>query len=123
MKLDYAVIGKRIQRLRKSKHISQELLAEMIGLSLSYVSYIERGIKFMSIETLIKIANALEVTPDYILSDSLKSHKTTTSNEFADIFSDCSNFEARIILDSSRALKRVLREHRFMYREPHDFEY
>lgn len=123
MILDYAVIGKRIQRLRKGKHISQELLAEMIGLSLSYVSYIERGIKFMSIETLIKIANALEVTPDYILADSLKNHKTVTTNEFADIFSDCSSFEARLILSSARSLKAILKEHRFMYREPNEYEY
>ena len=122
MKLDYAVIGKRIQRLRKSKHISQELLAEMIDLSLSYVSYIERGIKFMSIETLIRISNALEVTPDYILADSLKNYKSVTTNEFADIFSDCSSFEARLILCNARSLKATLKEHRFMYREPNDLE-
>lgn len=123
MELDFEVVGKRVQKLRKSKHISQELLAEMAGLSLSYVSYIERGVKCMSVETLIKIANSLEATPDYILADSLKNHKTITSNEFAEILGDCSNFEARLILDNARSLKKILREHRFMYRDPQYINY
>lgn len=43
MVLDYAAIGKRIRDSRKKKGFSQEVLGEMVGLSISHVSHIEGG--------------------------------------------------------------------------------
>lgn len=54
-------IGKRIQSIRKSKGITQEGLAEMIGIEIPSLSNIETGKYSPSIETLQKLATALNV--------------------------------------------------------------
>lgn len=54
-------IGLRIRELRLDKQWTQEKLGEVIGVSYSYVGRIERGQKNISLQTLEKIAKALEV--------------------------------------------------------------
>lgn len=55
-------IGDRIRQLRSDVHLSQEQLALKAGLAPSFLGEIERGAKKPSIESLEKIANALEVS-------------------------------------------------------------
>ena len=50
---------------------TQEALAKKVNVSMSYIGHIERGQKRCSLETLIGIANALNVSPDTLLQDSL----------------------------------------------------
>ena len=45
MQLNYHVLGQRIQKIRKRKHISQAALSAMIDKSSGYISYLERGTK------------------------------------------------------------------------------
>lgn len=54
-------LGKRIQEIRKSKNITQEKLAEMIGIDTPNLSNIERGKRFVSSDTLEKIIKSLNV--------------------------------------------------------------
>ena len=56
-----AVYGSNIKRLRKSKNLSQETLAEKADISPSFLSDIENGKKWGSFETLVALANALEL--------------------------------------------------------------
>lgn len=67
MKLD--TIGKNIRMFRLAKKLRQEDLAEKTGLSANYVGMVERGEKIPSLETFIKIINALGVSSDMILND------------------------------------------------------
>ena len=60
-------IGGRIKVYRKNIGISQEKLAEMIFVSPHYIYEIERGMKAMSLETLINMSAALNLSTDYIL--------------------------------------------------------
>ncbi len=53
--------GKRIQEIRKSKKLTQEKLAEAIGLDTPNLSNIERGKRFVTSDTLEKIVKALGV--------------------------------------------------------------
>lgn len=55
------LLGKRIQELRKSKRLTQEELAEMVGIGTPNISYFETGKFSPSVETLEKLANALGV--------------------------------------------------------------
>ncbi len=52
-------LGKNIQKYRKLNKITQEKLAEIIGVEINSISSIETGKYFPSPENLIKIANAL----------------------------------------------------------------
>ena len=65
--INYYTIGQRVKEARKKKHLSQADLAEAVEKSTSYISYMETGLKCMSLETLVDIANALDVSADYIL--------------------------------------------------------
>jgi transcriptional regulator with XRE-family HTH domain len=67
--VDLNSIGKNIRKYRLMKKLRQEDLAEKADLSINYVGAIERGEKLPSLETLIVIINALEVSADMILAD------------------------------------------------------
>jgi len=69
--MDYEALGRRIRKQRKLMKRTQEDLAAVANVSTSYIGHIERGIKCCSIDTLVSIANALEVTPDFLLQDSI----------------------------------------------------
>lgn len=55
------LLGLKIKELRKQKRITQEQLAEIVGLDIGYISKLEVGRNFPKIGTLEKIADALEV--------------------------------------------------------------
>jgi len=60
-------IKENIKRLRNSLNISQEKLSELAGVSIDYISLIERGKRTPSIKRLCLIANALGVEPYELL--------------------------------------------------------
>src|SRR6266849_6019066 len=61
-------IGRRIRTLRKTQDLSIQRLAEAAGISPGYLSEVERGQSALSGEKLARIAAALEVTTDYLLT-------------------------------------------------------
>jgi len=61
-------IGKRITERRKKLGMTQEMLAEKGDLTPQFVSYAESGKRAMRPENVIKLANALEVSADYLLT-------------------------------------------------------
>lgn len=60
--------GEKIRQVRNSKKISQEELAFKAGLHRTYISDIERGARNVSLENIEKIAKALDITPEKLLS-------------------------------------------------------
>jgi transcriptional regulator with XRE-family HTH domain len=52
--------GRKVREIRKRKAVSQESLADLAGLDRTYISDIENGKRNVSIETIFKIADALE---------------------------------------------------------------
>lgn len=70
--MDYEALGKRIRTRRKMMGLTQEALAEQLGISCSFVGHIERGSRKMSMETLIRISDVMGVSCDYLLQDSLQ---------------------------------------------------
>jgi len=71
MTIDYKDLGKRIRTARRQFAMTQEDLAEKIGISTSFMGHIERGSRVASLETLVSLCNTLQVTPQYLLSASL----------------------------------------------------
>ncbi|MDE7418080.1 MAG: helix-turn-helix domain-containing protein [Lachnospiraceae bacterium] len=75
--MDIIGLGLRIKKVRKQKHLTQEKLAERINVSPHYIYEIEKGLKNMSISTLIDISCALNTSTDYLLFG----HKIYETNE------------------------------------------
>ena len=70
--MDKKSFGKQLQRYRERAGYSQEALAELVECSTIFISYIERGEKSPSLDTLIKLANALDISVDILLGKELK---------------------------------------------------
>lgn len=63
-------IGGQVKKLRKRKNCSQEMLAELIGVSVMTISRIENGSTAMSVQTLMKLSEVLEVPVEELLCQS-----------------------------------------------------
>lgn len=112
MQLNYYILGQRIQKIRKAKHISQAVLSAMIDKSSGYISYLECGTKVMSLETFVSIANALEVSTDTLLNRQLVVTTEICNVEAQKLFANCSPYETYVLLDVLKATKESLRAQR-----------
>lgn len=65
--MDLKAIGSRIKAERKKLGLTQEKLSELISVTPHYIYEIERGMKSMSLETLILLSEKMELSTDYIL--------------------------------------------------------
>lgn len=65
--IDYVQMGKRIKQRRKELHLTQEALAEQADISASFMGHIERGSRIASLDTLLSICIALDVSMDFII--------------------------------------------------------
>lgn len=66
--LELIEIGKRITKRRKQMGLTQEALAEKGDTTTQFVSYAEAGKRAMRPENLLKMASALGVSADYLLT-------------------------------------------------------
>lgn len=64
---DAVLIGKAIQKCRIEKGMTQEVLSGLAGLDRTHYSKIERGLRSPTIDTLFKIAGALDVPPHQLM--------------------------------------------------------
>lgn len=87
-------VGKRIMERRKKLGMTQEALAEKSGVTTQFVSYAESGKRAMRPENLMKIALALGVSTDYILTgDIIDKDKLLLSEKMDKLTAD----EVRIV--------------------------
>lgn len=108
--IDWARLGYRIADLRRARKLTQEQLAEKTGLSFVYIGYIEQGKRHASLETYVRIANALEYTLDDLAGDFLAAddsrRKTADLNILA---SDCTDEQRdalyRVIMEMIRLIR------------------
>ena len=114
MAINYVLLGRKIQRLRSERRISQMEFAEMIATSATFVSRLERGLKGPSLETLILIADALDVSIDVLLAENRIEPRSGHSSEYADLIEKCTPYEQFILLQSGRDLRRILKEAEFL---------
>ncbi|MDD5953726.1 MAG: helix-turn-helix transcriptional regulator [Firmicutes bacterium] len=72
MELDYSQIGKRIAQRRKELGLKQAEVCERAGINDKYLSCIERATSIPSLEVVMKLALALDTTPDTFLTGSVR---------------------------------------------------
>ncbi len=63
------IVGQRIQKIRRAKGLTQQQLAEMVGISTNYLSDVERGKSSARIDKLVAIINALGCSADDVFAD------------------------------------------------------
>lgn len=77
-------LGKRIQLFREKAGISQEELANHIGVSVTSVSNIERGANYPSFENFIKILNFIKASPNQVMFDLVDQAQISKASELWD---------------------------------------
>lgn len=113
MGLDYAALGERIRMIRKSKGMTQNYLAEQVGIEPSNISHIERAVSKVGLATLVGIANTLECSADDLLCDSLTYEREAFESQLVEISRDCTPKELRMLTDLARAMKASMRKREY----------
>ena len=65
--MDANSVGERIRRARMSSGLQGKALAETVGISRPYLTQIERGLRTPASDLLTRLANVLQVTPQWLL--------------------------------------------------------
>lgn len=122
MATDYKALGKRISNARKQAGITQEALGEQLNMTRKHISVIESAIKRPSLDALVDIANALDVSTDDLLVDSLM-HSTSTSNsEIHRLLLDCNELKARFIRFLITFTSSILRKEGYICRSTKKYQ-
>lgn len=96
--MNQKAIGRRIKSAREKKKLTQEQLAELVDLSPMHVSVIERGVKLPKLETLINIANILDVSADVLLQDVINNQTKLWASEASDLINQLPREDQRRVL-------------------------
>ena len=110
MNINYAVIGRQIRVWRGRRNLTQERLAALIEREPAYLCRIERGNQKPSLETLLRVCQALELDINNLLSDSPGAQLPAQRREIEFLLDGCSDYEFSIILQCAVALKAILKD-------------
>ncbi|MBS4986432.1 MAG: helix-turn-helix transcriptional regulator [Hungatella hathewayi] len=80
-------VGARIAARRKQLNLTQEQAAEKADVSHQFFACVERGIKNMRAENIVKVSRALEVSTDYILLGTPNERDSERLSTLCDSFS------------------------------------
>lgn len=107
--MNLPAIGNRIKAARENLQLTQFQLAAQTGLLPSQISQVEDGEKLPKLQTFIKIANALGVSADELLQDSLvyqpskEEPKEQAFPEFVDLLNKLSEVDQYRLYNALRS--------------------
>lgn len=99
--IDYEKLGMRIKELRLSKNLTQDYLAQAADCNVSHISNIENNHTKVSLIVLLELANALNVTIDYLLADQYENTSLALDNEIMNVLAQCD-------IDTKKRVLRVI---------------
>ena len=108
MPVNYNQLGDRIKHFRTEKNHTQELLGEKVNLSREHINKIETGTNKPSLDTVVDIANALGISVEDLLVDSLEHPISTADSEIHRLLLDCNKIEEQILTKTVAELKKIL---------------
>lgn len=103
--LDFAHIGKKLKKIRISKNLTQEYIANIADVNVSHISNIENSRVKISLPTLVRVCNALDTTVDYILANEYNNPSSVIEQEILREVHSCTAETQKQILKIIRALK------------------
>jgi len=97
--MDYVKLGEKIKRERVHNRLTQEMLAEMAEITSSYVGQIERGERKVTLSKLVRIANVLNVSVDYLLSDTIDMIEDDLEVEVKNAMNNMAEKDKKMVID------------------------
>ncbi len=96
--INYAGLGIKIKEVRQNRGLTQDSLAELVGCNTSHISNIENNHTKVSLNVLLAIANALDTSIDYLLSEQYENSALALDNEILRALTNCNNQKKEKIL-------------------------
>ena len=103
-------IGLRLKQTRKERKLTQEKLAESLGISQKHYSEVERGITGLSVKHLIQISDILSISLDYLLKGTIVEHISKplqTNLELNELYYSSSEYTQQKMLDLLQIVKDI----------------
>ena len=105
--MDITTMGQRIRSARKMRGMNVDALAEKIGIAAESLGYIECGAKKTSLQTLLNIADALDVSLDYLAGRTLSPTENLLKT-FADE-DDLMPEQEKMLLDLAKSMIPIIK--------------
>lgn len=105
--VNYGLLGERIKKERLNRGLTQEVLAEKANISVSFLGQIERGERKLSLETLIKIGEVLDVSLDYLVKNYIPKSNPEL-DQLIYILKGKSRKEIRMLADVAKTIFKYL---------------
>lgn len=96
--IDSEKLGQRIKAIRISQNLTQDNLAQAVECNVSHISNIENNHTKVSLIVLLAIANALNTSIDYLLSEQYENSSLALDNEILRAIQDCDDTKKEKIL-------------------------
>ena len=113
--IDYVLIGKRVKEVRNQLKVSQATLAEMTGLSVTYISHIETAYKKASLTSLVNIANAAGISVDELLYGNQDHYATDYHLDTKLLIESCDHAEKRFIYLLIESVIKIFRDNGWFF--------
>lgn len=105
--LDFKLIGSRIQHYRTEKHLTQAELAERIGTNQKHLSRIEAGYHRSTLDTIVAITKALDVSVDALIADYEDSTNASTLQSILDDIRGMSAKQLEMLQENIQTIKKL----------------
>jgi transcriptional regulator with XRE-family HTH domain len=102
--LDYKILAERIKQARQERGYSQSKLAELVGVSTNTIGKLEINYTTVSLNTILNIANALEVDVNYFFSDTVMNTKKSTDLLIDSLLEDFTEKDKQLLIQLIKAI-------------------
>ena len=106
--IDYYAIGQRIRQIRKARGLSQDQLAEQVGISTVHVSHIENANTKLSLPVFIRLTEVLQVSADELLQGAAPARRQQAEEDILRLLESCDLRQLQILQDVLRSVKESL---------------
>ena len=104
--LDFKIIGLRIQKRRTEKKMTQAELAEFIDTNQKHLSRIEGGYHRCTLDLIVAIAKALDVSVDYLIADFKDSSNPSTLQVIIDDIKGMTPQQLEMLQENIKTIKK-----------------
>ena len=101
------ILGEMFKEYRLKNGLTQEKIAEKLGISVKYISRIENGTGGVKVETLINYINILGVSPNIIFDKLILNENLVSQIQLSKITSTLPNEKVLLLQDIANLLKNI----------------
>ena len=112
MKVDYVLLGERIKFWRQQKNLTQEQLAEKVGVTPGFISLIEIGKRRVSLESLLSICTEVEITLNELLVGNQIPQPSDYNTEFSELISKLDEADRQLMFEITKAVCKTIKKNR-----------